>query len=92
MFKVHDPVVWGMAGMRFLSSSIEFTAAVLMLYFGRVDSAFKINALLSLIGPIILFTVTSLGIWGLAGRLSPAGFLYVLVGVGFVFYGVLKLR
>jgi hypothetical protein len=81
-----------MAGLRFLSSCIEFTAAVLMLYFGRVETAFEINALLSLIGPTVLFTVTVLGLWGLAGRLSPVGLVSVLTGVGLIFFGVTKLR
>ncbi|MCL6558805.1 MAG: YqhV family protein [Firmicutes bacterium] len=92
MFKVYDPVVWGMAGLRFISSCIEFTAALLMLYFGRVETAFEINALLSLIGPTVLFTVTFLGLYGLAGRLSPVGFISVLTGIGLIFYGVSKLR
>jgi len=92
LFRVYDSVVWGMAGLRFLSSGIEFTAAALMLYFGRVETAFQINALLSLIGPTILFSVTLLGLWGLAARLSFLGLASVLLGVGLIFYGVNQLR
>lgn len=92
MFTVHDPVVWGMAGMRFLSSGIEFTAAVLMIYFGKADSALKINAVLSMIGPSVLLTVTLLGLCGLAGRLSVLGFASILGGVALIFFGVSRLR
>ena len=92
MFTVYDPVVWGMAGMRFLSSTIEFTAAVFMLYFGRTESALKINTVLSIIGPVILFAVTLLGLYGLAGRLSPVGLTSILAGAGMIFFGLKQLR
>lgn len=51
MFFVTDKIVAGMAGVRFLSATIEFTAAMLMLKFGRVEAAFKINTLLALRAP-----------------------------------------
>jgi uncharacterized membrane protein len=92
LFTVYDPVVWGMAGVRFFSSTVEFTAAVLMLYYGRAETALKINAVLSVIGPVILCTVTLLGLCGLAGRLLPAGFLAILGGVTLIFYGLKQLR
>ena len=83
-----DKVVYGMAGLRLLSGAIELTAAILMLKFGRVEAAFKINALLALIGPMILLTVTGLGLVGLVGRISPAGMLLVLSGVALIFLGI----
>jgi hypothetical protein len=92
LFTVYDPVVWGMAGIRFLSSGIEFSAALLMLYFGRVETAFKINAVLSFVGPAVLCTVTFLGLCGLAGRLSPVGLTSVLAGVALIFLGLHHLR
>lgn len=92
LFTVSDSVVWGMAALRFLSSGIEFTAALLMLHFGRVEAALKINALLSLVGPTILLTVTFLGLWGVAGRLSLVGFATLLAGVGLIFVGLHQLR
>lgn len=92
MFTVHDPVVWGMAGMRFLSCGIEFTAAVLMIYFGRTESALKINAVLSMVGPAVLLTVMLLGLCGLAGRLSALGFSSIFAGVALIFFGISRLR
>lgn len=83
-----EKIVLGMAGLRFLSATIEFTAAMLMLKFGRVETAFKINALLALIGPAILLTVTSLGLIGLAEKLSALGLVIILVGVVLIFIGI----
>ncbi len=83
-----DKILLGMATLRFLSATIEFSAAMLMLYFGRVETAFKINATLALVGPTILLAVTGLGLIGLAGKLSPVGMLCVVAGVGLVFVGL----
>jgi hypothetical protein len=85
---VVDKIVYGMAGLRLLSATIEFSAAMLMLKFGRVETAFKINALLALIGPTILITVTSLGLVGLAGKVSPGGMVLIILGVGMIFLGI----
>lgn len=92
MFTVHDSVVWGMAGMRLLSSGIELTAAVLMIYFGTAENALRINAVLSIIGPTVLLTVMLLGVCGLAGRLSALGYISILAGVALIFLGVSQLR
>jgi len=86
-----EKLVWGMAGLRFLSASIEFSAAMLMLYAGRVETAFKINAALALVGPTVLMLVTGLGLCGLAARLSPQGMLLIVTGVALIFLGIRKL-
>lgn len=83
-----DKIVIGMAALRFLSATIEFSAAMLMLYFGRVETAFKINAVLAFIGPSILLAVTSVGLLGLAGKVSPSGMACILAGVGLIFLGL----
>lgn len=83
-----EKIVLGMAALRFLSASIEFSAAMLMLYFGRVETAFKINAGLALVGPTILLAVTGLGLVGLAGKIAPVGMLLVVAGVGLIFLGL----
>jgi len=74
-----------------LSATIEFTAAMLMLKYGRVETAFKINSLLALVGPTVLICVTSLGLVGLAGKISPAGMAAVMLGVALIFIGINKL-
>lgn len=91
MIQVIDKIVLGMAGVRFLSAAIEFTAASLMLLFGRVEIAFKINALLAIIGPTVLLTVTGLGLIGLVGRSSPSGMVIIVFGVLLIFIGINKL-
>ncbi|MTI84646.1 MAG: DUF2619 domain-containing protein [Firmicutes bacterium] len=91
MFHVFDKIVFSMAAVRILSASIEFTAALLMLYFGRVETAFKINSVLALVGPTILITVTTLGLVGLAGKVSPASMVMIVTGVGLIFMGIHKM-
>lgn len=91
MFFTFDKIVLSMALLRFLSSSIEFTAAMLMLYFNRVDVAFKINAVLAMVGPTVLIGVTTLGLVGLAGKVSMLGMVSIVTGVFLIFLGINKL-
>ncbi|OPX85819.1 MAG: hypothetical protein A4E54_02211 [Pelotomaculum sp. PtaB.Bin117] len=91
LFFITDKIVFGMAGIRVLSATIEFTAAMLMLKYGQVETAFKINAALALVGPTVLIAVTSLGLIGLAGKISPAGMATVILGVFLIFIGINKI-
>lgn len=91
MFFVFEKIVLSMAALRFLSSTIEFTAALLMLRFNSVESAFKINAILSVVGPVVMITVTSLGLVGLAGKVSIQGMVFIVSGVVMIFIGLNKL-
>jgi hypothetical protein len=83
-----EKVVFGMALTRFLSATIEFTAALLMLYLGRVETAFRINSLLACIGPVVMLVVTGLGLAGLAGKVPWYNMLIIVCGVCLVFYGL----
>lgn len=83
-----DKHVLVMALIRFLSASIEFTAALLMLHLNRVESALQINAALSLVGPTVLLLVTTVGLAGLAGHLPAWRFLLVILGVGLILLAV----
>ncbi|MDD4169276.1 MAG: YqhV family protein [Desulfotomaculaceae bacterium] len=91
MLFIKDKIVFGMAGVRVISACIEFTAAMLMLKYGRVETALKINSLLALVGPSVLIIVTSLGLVGLAGKVSPAGMITIILGVSLIFIGINKL-
>jgi len=91
LFFTFDKIVLSMALLRFLSSSIEFTAAMLMLHFNRVDMAFKINAVLAMVGPTVLICVTTLGLVGLAGKVSMLGMVSIVTGVVLIFLGINKL-
>lgn len=79
--------VAGMALIRLLSASIEAAAALLMLRFGRVETAVQINAALAMIGPLILLTVTTLGMMGLAGKVPLTKLVWIGCGVFLIFYG-----
>lgn len=85
---VPEKHVLAMAAVRVVSSLIELTAAILMLKLNRVEEALKINAALALVGPTVMLTVMALGLWGLAGKISLAKMLTIILGVGLIFYGV----
>ncbi|OAT86729.1 YqhV family protein [Desulfotomaculum copahuensis] len=91
MFLMLDRIVLSMAALRILSASIEFSAAMGMLYFNRVETAFKINCLLALVGPTVLITTTSLGLAGLAGKVPLSSLVLILLGIALVFTGVHRL-
>ncbi|SMB92655.1 Protein of unknown function [Desulfonispora thiosulfatigenes DSM 11270] len=86
-----NKIVLGMALLRLLSGLIEISAASLMLYFNRIETAFKINAILAIIGPLVLITVTSLGLVGLAGKVSIKQLVMIFSGVSMIFIALNKL-
>ncbi|MFC4769139.1 YqhV family protein [Effusibacillus consociatus] len=88
MFDVEDKLVLGMAGLRLLSGSIEIIAALLMLYYGTIERAVTVNAFLSLVGPIVLILVTTIGLIGLADKLDFTKMVLVMCGVALILYGV----
>ena len=92
MIFIKDKVVLGMASVRFISSLIEFTAAVLFLKYDSIEKALKINAVLALIGPTIMTIVMALGLTGMSGKVSLNKFCFILAGVILIFYGAGKGR
>jgi hypothetical protein len=76
-----------MAMIRFLSASVEITAAILMLRYNRVETALRINGVLGLVGPAILLVVTTLGVVGLSARLSAAKIALIFMGVYLILFG-----
>lgn len=87
MIFIKDKVVLGMAIVRFMSSIIEFTAAVLFLKYDSIEKALKINATLALIGPTVMTIVMALGLAGMSGKVSLSKFCIILTGVILIFYG-----
>lgn len=81
-------ILTGMVALRLISSMVELTGALLMWRSGSVRGAFQVNATLGLLGPIILLLVSSLGIAGLAGQISPWKLALVIAGVMLIFAGV----
>jgi hypothetical protein len=76
-----------MALLRFIAGSLEITAALLMIRYGKVGIALRINAGLGLFGPLILTAVSLLGLAGLAGRISLTKLGIVAAGVFLILLG-----
>ncbi|WP_420852100.1 YqhV family protein [Paenibacillus hamazuiensis] len=90
MWETFNKVVLGMASLRMLSGSVEIIAALLMLRFNQIDKALMVNSGLAMVGPLVLLTTTTIGLVGLADKLSFGKMLWVLLGVSFIFIGILK--
>ena len=79
-----------MAMLRLFSGSIEIIAALLMLRFNQIEKALMVNTGLAMAGPLILLTTTTIGLAGLADKLSIGKLIWVLLGVGCIFIGILR--
>ncbi|MCA1030698.1 YqhV family protein [Bacillus timonensis] len=87
---VIETSVLSMAGLRILSACIELSAAILMLVFNDVKKALAINAMLAIVGPIILITTMTIGLLNIADEISFSKLLFIALGVGFILYGIYK--
>ncbi|WP_273850720.1 DUF2619 domain-containing protein [Guptibacillus spartinae] len=85
---IHSVLVMGV--LRLLSGVIELVSAVLILIIHDLKTAMIINAVLAIVGPIILVTTMTAGLIGLAGDLSMTKILLIMVGVGFILIGTLS--
>ncbi|AOZ94571.1 YqhV family protein [Paenibacillus crassostreae] len=85
-----DKFVASMASLRVISGSIEIAAALFMLKVGQVDKALTINTTLALVGPTVLILTTSIGLIGMADKLSWAKMTWILLGVACLLIGILK--
>lgn len=85
-----ETAVLGMVILRIISGLIEITAATLMLKFNAVDKAVMINATLAIVGPIILITTMSIGLIGMADKLSFSKLFLIGLGVLLILIGVKK--
>jgi hypothetical protein len=82
--------VVSMATLRILSGSLEVIAALLMLRFNQVEKALLINSGLALVGPFVLLATTTIGLLGIADKLSFGKMIWVIAGVSCIFFGILK--
>jgi len=76
-----------MALLRLLAGTLEISAGLLMVKLGRVESALKINAVLGLIGPVILTLVSGVGLLRLSTQLPWHRLTLVALGVLLIFWG-----
>ena len=86
MKKINN-ILLAMISMRVLSSLIEMSAAILMYNLNSVKSAIRINAVLGLIGPIILIIVTFLGLIEISQQISIKNILLISIGVILIILG-----
>lgn len=82
-----DPVIIAMSIVRFISSLIELTAAILFLKFQDIKIALRINAFLGLVGPLIFLVVSFLGIFNLIDRLPLKKLIFIFLGIIFILIG-----
>ncbi|HHW09045.1 MAG TPA: YqhV family protein [Firmicutes bacterium] len=82
-----EKFVAGMALLRLLSGTVELTAAVLMLHFHSLETAFRINGFLGLVGPSVLILVSALGLSGLAGQIPSWKLGVIAFGVACILIG-----
>ncbi|MGE5574387.1 MAG: DUF2619 domain-containing protein [Bacillota bacterium] len=80
-------VVAAMACLRAVGAVVEILAAALMLRCSRVAVALKINAVLGILGPVVLVLVCALGISGLVGRVSWVKLFIILCGTMLIMVG-----
>ncbi|ANS74943.1 hypothetical protein AWM70_10305 [Paenibacillus yonginensis] len=85
-----DKFVLSMASLRIFSGSAEILAALIMLKLGRVDKALAVNSALAFVGPTILILTTSIGLAGMADKLSWSKMAWIACGVSFLLIGILK--
>ena len=90
MLSDESRVVTSMALFRMFSGTVELAAALLMLRFGRVETAFQINAALGLFGPAIMVIVSIVGPRRTGGRISYSKLGLVAAGVLLILYAARK--
>lgn len=90
MFQGLEAAVIGMVLLRMLSGMIEMSAAFLMFRFGTLEKAMTINALLAIVGPLVLISTMSIGLISLSDKVSTGKFLLIGLGVVFILVGLRK--
>lgn len=85
-----DKYVLGMVVLRLASGSLEVLAAFTMLRLNDIERALLVNSALALAGPIILISTTTIGLVGIADRLSWSKMAWIAAGIACLFIGVLK--
>ena len=85
-----NKIVITMASLRMMSGSIEIIAAILMIRLATIEKALLVNSALALVGPLVLLTTTTIGLVGIAEKLSYGKMLWIIAGVSCLFIGIIK--
>lgn len=88
MFSIFEKAIVGMTLLRILSGSIEIFVALLILKSNNIEKALVLNSSLALVGPIILILTTTIGLVGLAEKISFIKIFWIFSGVALILYGV----
>lgn len=88
MFQMFEKAILGMAFLRIFSGTLEILVALIILKLNNVEKALVVNSSLALIGPLILITTTSIGLIGMADKISFTKIIWVFIGIAFILYGV----
>ena len=84
MFHLFDKAILGMSILRLLSGTIEIIVALVILKLNHVEKALMINSMLAIVGPIILILTTSIGLIGLADKISLTKIFWIVIGICFI--------
>lgn len=85
-----EKAILGMASLRILSGSLEILAALFILRVNQVEKALLINSGLAFVGPLVLLLTTTIGLLGVAERVSFGKLVWILAGVTLILIGVRK--
>ncbi|WP_246944582.1 YqhV family protein [Bacillus pinisoli] len=85
-----DTTILSMAGLRFVSATIELTAAIAMLMLNDVKKAVALNAMLALVGPFIFIATMTIGLLSMTDELSFSKLFFIGIGVAFILIGIYK--
>lgn len=88
MLQMFDKAILGMAFLRLFSGSLEILVALIILKLNQIEKALIVNSSLAIVGPIILILTTSIGLIGLADKISYTKIFWIFLGVCFIIYGV----
>lgn len=88
MFQLFEKAILGMALLRIVSGSIEIMVAILFLKYNNLEKALMLNSSLALVGPIILITTTTIGLFGIAEKITFTRLLWVFGGVACILFGL----
>lgn len=88
MFTIIERTVIMMALFRIFSGSLEVFAALLMMKLNNIEKALIINTTLAFIGPFILIVTTTIGLYGIADKVSLSKFLWIIIGFICILYGI----
>ncbi|AGK53838.1 YqhV family protein [Bacillus sp. 1NLA3E] len=88
MLSIFEKAIVGMTLLRMVSGSIEIIVALLILKSNNIEKALVLNSSLALVGPIILILTTTIGLFGLAEKISLIKIFWIFGGVALILYGV----